>query len=260
MMMVQTFCPIHCDDARVDDARGGFAAGTQGFERAAGDPHGQDRKTYRSTEHNIDLEALFGHLAAAVGRDTAEGRSWSEQAAHARSFVDGMRNSAPGAPHLWTGTTAAAAINTSVVPLDAQTWAVLRTREPGPYASALDWALQHCTEQGRRDSFDFNCHDGDGAWWEGTAQVATALRWLKRDREAAAVLGRLRRAQLKGGAAAGALPAASRCGLTTGFDLSFRSGKTMKWVYPDWPHAGATAWFIFAALGVNPYFVADAGR
>jgi hypothetical protein len=51
------------------------------------------------------------------------------------------------------------------------------------------------------------------------------------------------------------LPAASRCGLTTGFDQTFQSGKTVPWLYPDWPHIGATAWFIFAALGVNPYFI-----
>jgi len=56
----------------------------------------------------------------------------------------------------------------------------------------------------------------------------------------------------------GALPAASRCGLTTGFDQTFRSGKTVPWLYPDWPHIGATAWFIFAALGVNPYFIEPA--
>jgi hypothetical protein len=51
---------------RVDDARGGFSAGMQGFERQAGVSEGQDRRNYRSTEHNIDLAALFEHLAATV--------------------------------------------------------------------------------------------------------------------------------------------------------------------------------------------------
>jgi len=115
--------------------------------------------------------------------------------------------------------------------------------------------LAHCGEKGHSDRFDFNCDDGDGAWWEGTGQVAAALRWLGREREAATVLEQVRHAQRRDTTAAGAVPAASRCGLTTGFDMSFRSGKTIPWLYPNWPHIGATAWFIFASLGVNPYFV-----
>ena len=248
-------------NTEVDDTLGGFAAGQQGFERAAGDPVGQQARTYRATEHNIDLEALFGRLAEAVDPDTSDGKYWTAKADRARAFVDGMRNEA-AAPFFWTGTATATAINKTVVPLDAQTWAVLRTRQPGRYAGALDWALTNCTETNNRDAFDFNCRDGDGAWWEGTAQVAAALRWLNRDREAAPILARLRAAQLTTGAVTGALfgalPAASRCGLTTGFDQTFRSGKTVPWLYPNWPHIGATAWFIFAALGVNPYFVEPA--
>jgi hypothetical protein len=85
--------------------------------------------------------------------------------------------------------------------------------------------------------------------------VAAALRWLKRDEEAAPMLARLRAAQLTDKPAAGALPAASHCGLTTGFTKTFHNGKTMPWLYTNWPHIGATAWFIFAALGANPYFV-----
>jgi hypothetical protein len=38
-------------------------------------------------------------------------------------------------------------------------------------------------------------------WWEGTAQLAAALRWLKRDREAVSILARLREAQLRDGIA-----------------------------------------------------------
>ena len=245
-------------NTEVDDTLGGFAAGLQGFERAAGDPAGQQPRIYRATEHNIDLAALFGQLAEATGPATPFGQYWSEKAAHAGAFVDKMRNDVAEAPYFWTGTGVGTTINRSVIPLDAQTWAVLRARNPSNYAGALDWALTNCTETGSRDAFDFNCRDGDGAWWEGTAQVATALRWLKRDQEAAPILARLRNAQLKANVASGALPAASRCGLTTGFDQTFQSGKTVPWLYPNWPHVGATAWFIFAELGVNPYFIEPA--
>lgn len=246
-------------NSKVEDPLSGFSAGVHGFERAAGIPEGQERKDYRATEHNIDLVVLFEHLAIAVANDLEESRSWIAQMTYARSFVDKMRADAPDTSYYWTGTGAGMGmtINKAVIPLDAQTWAVLHTREPSRYSSALDWALKNCTESGSRDAFDFNCNDGDGAWWEGTAQVAAALRWLKRDRDAEPVLARLRAAQLKDKPAAGAFPAASRCGLTTGFEQTFRNGARLPWVYPNWPHIGATAWFVFAALGANPYFVGD---
>jgi hypothetical protein len=244
-------------NTKVEDPLGGFSGGVQGFERAVGVPEGQRRSAYRATEHNIDLAALFAHLAAAAS-DPGESGRWTAQMVHARSFVDKMRADGANASFYWTGTSAGAGmeINKSVVPLDVQTWSVLGTREPGQSTEALDWALTNCTAGSIRDAFDFNCHDGDGAWWEGTAHVAAALRWLKRGNEAAPILARLRAAQLKDTPAAGALPAASRCGLTTGFSRTL-NGKTVPWVYTNWPHIGATAWFIFAALGANPYFVGD---
>jgi hypothetical protein len=244
-------------NTKVEDPLGGFSGGVQGFERAAGVPEGQQRRDYRSTEHNIDLAALFARMAATAS-DTEESRQWAAEMTHARSFVDKMRADGGNASPYWTGTSGGAGmeINKSVVPLDVQTWSVLGTRAPGQSTGALDWALTNCTESGRRDAFDFNCHDGDGAWWEGTAQVAAALRWLKRGNDAEPMLARLRAAQLKDTPAAGALPAASRCGLTTGFSHK-RNGKTVPWVYTNWPHIGATGWFIFAALGANPYYVAN---
>src|SRR5437763_7972557 len=66
-------------NTRVDDDLGGFAAGVQGFETAAGAPQGQERRSYRATEHNIDLAVMFEHLAAAFGHDTADGRSWTAE-------------------------------------------------------------------------------------------------------------------------------------------------------------------------------------
>jgi hypothetical protein len=245
-------------NTKVEDTLGGFSAGVQAFERADGGGEGQQPKDYRATEHNIDLAALFEHLAA-VERDPGESRRWRAEMMHARSFVRRMRADDAGASPYWTGTGAGAGetINKSVLPLDVQTWGVLSTREPGPHAGALDWALRNCPS-GIPDAFDFNCNDGDGAWWEGTGQVAVALQWLKRDREATPIVARLRAAQFKDTAAAGALPAASRCGLTTGFSQTLHNGQTVPRTYSNWPHIGATAWFIFALLGVNPYFIADA--
>jgi hypothetical protein len=65
--------------------------------------------------------------------------------------------------------------------------------------------------------------------------------------------GRVTQARLEDTIARGAMPPASICGLKTGFDMTFSDGTTMPWLIPDWPHVGATAWFIFASRGDNPY-------
>jgi hypothetical protein len=240
-------------ETRASDTLGGFRGGYEGFERTDRNPHGQVRSEWRSTEHNIDLVALFGHLADAVGRDTVAGREWLAEQAHARRFVEAMVAETEGGMHLWTGTKSGTTmIDRRVVPLDAQTWAVLGLGQPGRYEPALDWALGRCGAGAISHGFDFNCNDGDGAWWEGTAQVVAALRALDRDAEAKPIVARLGKAQITTGAARGALPAASSCGLTTGLDRLWHSDGTVKpWLYPDAPHVGATAWYASALLGKN---------
>ncbi len=239
---------------RVDDFRGGFRGGVEGFEAPPGSGEGQVPSLWRSTEHNIDLVALFGHLATAVGRDTAEGRSWLEQQAHARGFVEGMVVRDENGEHLQLGAEPAGGINRAMVPLDAQTWSVLGLGEPERYRPALDWALLHCRAATPEHAFDFNCDDGDGAWWEGSAQAAVALHVLGRAHEAAPILAAMQAAQIGSGPAAGALPAATVCGLTTGLGKHWHTGDTVTpWLYPDSPHIGATAWYLLALLGKNPF-------
>ncbi len=241
---------------RAGDRLGGFRGGFEGFE-GNGDAGGQVRSQWRSTEHNIDLVALFGHLARAVGEDSAEGRRWMAEQAHARHFVERMVEQSDDGVYLRTGAgsgSGGTATGSGVIPLDAQTWSVLGLWQPERYQPALDWALRHCRAHEVANAFDFNCRDGDGAWWEGTAQAAAALQRLGRGGEAAPIIGALREAQLREGPAAGALPAASRCGLSTGFDhLWHADGQVKPWVYPDTPHIGATAWYLFALLGRNPF-------
>ena len=62
-------------NTKVEDPLGGFSGGVQGFEQVVGVPEGQQRKDYRSTEHNIDLTALFARLAAAAS-DPEERGHW----------------------------------------------------------------------------------------------------------------------------------------------------------------------------------------
>lgn len=240
---------------RDGDGLEGFRGGLEGFEVGSGNPTGQHASTWRSTEHNIDLVAFFSLLAAAAGPQTADGLVWTEQARHAAGFVDSVRRKTLRDGYLPTGTApASGAIVATPIPLDAQTWSVLGLGNAKAYEGALDWALANCQANGFAAAFDFNCKDGDGAWWEGTAQMAAALKQLGRTREAAPLLRALEAAQVRDGAAAGALPAASRCDLTTGFTKTWpASGKTTPWLYSANAHVGATAWFIFATLDANPY-------
>jgi len=247
------------DNTKANEAPGGFRGGFEGFEKAAGDPSGQFKLTWRSTEHNIDLVALFRHLATAVGENTSDGAYWSSQAQHARHFVEAMQD--PDG-HFWTGTKPDGAdLNKDVVPLDAQAWSVLGLGEPRKYEKTLDWAVRNCGAVLAPNTFDFNCNDGDGAWWEGTAQIATALRLLGRGDQSEAVLKELRMARVGNGSGRGAMPAASICGLTTGFKKYWRTkDETKPWLYPDNAHIGATAWYIFSELHKNPYYLRNGTR
>ena len=98
--------------------------------------------------------------------------------------------------------------------------------------------------------FDFNT-DRDGVWFEGTAQMVTALQVLGLYHEADFYLGQIRKAQSSAPHSNGlGIVAASQDGLTTGFDLP--TGEP--WLYFNRLHVGATSWFIFAELGHNPYW------
>lgn len=241
------------------DAHGGFFGGLTGAENAPGDPRGQVRDTFRSTEHNMDLTALFEHLAAAHQGNPQKERFWRRQKTRALKFVASMQAGADG-NFLWSGTVGhSEAPNRQVLPVDVQAWGVLAI--PGAdtgaiYPRALTWALTHCRAGKVAQALDYNCNDGDGAWWEGTAQAAAALRLLKMETRAAPIIAALRKAQIKQGDLAGALPAASKCGLTTGFYKTWAStGETLPVRYSNAPHIGATAWFIFALRGDNPFFL-----
>lgn len=219
---------------------GGFTGGLVGFDQK------QARAGWKSTEHSIDLYCAMSRLARATGKER-----YRVCAEHARRFVERMRN--PRAGHLWTGTEKdGTTVNPSPTPLDVNTWSLLSLRDPARYGPAVQWAHTHCRVakcpgDGISSGYDFDT-DLDGVWWEGTGQMAVAFRLLGRDAEADACLSEIRR-----GAAPvrprGAINAASRDGLTTGF-----TNQWGKWLYYRRPHVAATCWYIFAELGWNPYY------
>ena len=232
-MRMGEWIEANCRDER---GAGGYTGGYEGWEATSNNPQGQTKLLWKSTEHNIDVYVAFMRLYNLTGNPV-----WKERALHAKGFVEAMWDEAQG--HFWTGTgDDGVTINKKTIPVDIQAWAVLALGQE--YQQALSWAKDHCqlTDNGFR-GFDFN-NDLDGVWFEGTAQMVSALK-LVGDPEAQTFQKELERAQKEAPNSNGyGLVAASHDNVTTGFD----------WKYHARLHVGATAWFVFAELGYNPYW------
>lgn len=234
---------------------------------------------HKSSEHNIDVTAYFRLLARLTGDAV-----WRDRAEHAWAFVERVWNAEDG--FFWTGSDDGATVNQAPaqLPLDVQTWSWLAQRDRG-YGEALDWARTNLattdtplrtgsaltgrqtfsgvvfasgsltTDTGTRiGGQSYNPFPDDGAvWFEGTGQLALALR----DRRAAGdadraedLLAQLRAAQSQlgrgqtfGGARVEGGVVAASSPLDTGFGFGY---------YPNL-HLAATSWYVFAATRTNPY-------
>jgi uncharacterized protein YyaL (SSP411 family) len=208
--------------------------------RGPGGYTGGSAVRWKSTEHNIDVYALFTLLASLTGS-----ASWSSNAASALSLVDAMWNAKGG--FYWIGTLDDGATPNRVpIPEDVQTWSFLAT-ERAEYAASIDWAIEHlAAHDGPFAGVSFSNADRTGVWFEGTAHLAAALlaRGAQSDRrKAAAYLADLAYAQKHAPNADGyGIDAASKNRLRTGDGDSYFASL----------HVGATAWYALAALASNP--------
>ena len=250
------------NNCRCDGQHSGYSGGFSGWEANPNNLAGPAKIEWSSTEHNLDLYVAFSQLGAVTG-DSA----WRERALHAQRFVLGMWNPRDG--HFWTGTFRDA-INKSVVPEDAQTWPILALGhdeafrhtigwEPGSSSipACLRWVDKYCAAKGSNVSYGSGfrfSREGRGLWFEGTAHVAAAFRYVGDENRAAGIIGEIARSNpvdpVRDGAATGGIYAAYPDVAETGFD----------WTYPRRLHLGATAWFILASLGINPYWVTGPPR
>ena len=219
----------NCRDGR---GAGGYTGGYTGWETQ------QQKLSYKSTEHNLDLYAVFARLYLLTGKPV-----WQERANHAKNFVLAMWNKDKG--HFWTGTEDdGVTIYREVIPLDAQTWTPLALKAAAKsYLDCLEYVEQH---HALKRGFDFN-QDRDGVWYEGTAQMALAYRETDRLHKAQVVLAMLKTAKQR----SGAMPTTDRITLTTGF---IQPDGT-PWLYFRSLHIGATAWTVLAERGVNPFWL-----
>jgi hypothetical protein len=220
----------HASDKR---GAGGFSGGIESFLLVP------RKASWKSTEHNIDLAALFAWL----DRTAAPGGDWNAQTRRARAFVAAQWDAASG--HFWMGTTAdgATPLRTPSA-LDVQLWAQLLPDAPKPWRRALAWVERMNAVEG---GFDFT-DDRDGLWTEGTAQAALAYRWTG-DATAADRLFASIAQQASPGGYLYATPAPR---ITAVYSY-----------YLHQPCLAATAWAVLAALDRNPYVpsdIADARR
>lgn len=214
----------------------GFLGGIEGPEGPA-----PSRRPWSSAEHNLDVFAAFTAMAQITGEPR-----WREDAALALNFVESMWDAARGSYLTGTIDPDTRNMTPGQLPLDVQTWSVLSLPETlSRHPEVLASAEQH--HRVIADGFsgaDFN-EDRDGVWFEGTAQLAVAYAFARRDSERGGLSQELRRAQQSPPTGnGGGISAASHDGLSTGF--GFRYFRRL--------HVGATAWNVFAQLGFNPYY------
>lgn len=249
------------ETVRENSGYGGYRGGFRGWE-----PNPVEQQ-WASTEHNIDLVIVFRRLFGATGNPV-----WHERAEHARQFVEEMWSQrfdidctadwgfecGPDCGVFLTGTESVKTINATVLPLDPQSWAVLAL----PEALCTHPALLESTEcllgltHHGFTGFDFGFQlvgpddAPDGIWFEGTAQMAVAYRLAGQLNIADFYVQQLEIAQSSAENSNGkGLVAACHDGVTTGFIDELGSAQH----YSARLHVGATAWFVFAELGKNPY-------
>ncbi|MBN1391470.1 MAG: hypothetical protein JW947_01555 [Sedimentisphaerales bacterium] len=224
------------NNTRDSNGPGGYSGGYEGWEPTINNPSGQTKLSWKSTEHNLDVYVAFMRL-----HDLAGEPNWLNGALHAQTFVNAMWDANEG--HFWTGTMDdGVTINKSNIPLDVQAWAVMAI---DGYDSALGWAENNCyTEADGFKGFDFN-NDRDGIWFEGTAQMTVAYQINDEPNKVALYLSEIRKAQASAdNNNSKGIVAASHDYVSTGFG----------WYYFNRLHIGATAWYIFAEMGYNPYW------
>ncbi|MEV7610750.1 hypothetical protein AB0N61_14800 [Microbacterium sp. NPDC089320] len=195
---------------------------------------------WKSTEHNSDIAGFFTQLAQLTGDSV-----WADRAAVATAFVAAMQ-SADG--HVDTGTLLdGSTVNTYPVPLDAQTWTSLATQDDR-YDTALDWSLANLiATDGQYQGPSISHVDTSKVWFEGSGHLALALKLRGADGDAdraEALLDSIRLGQRDAANGDGkGIVATSTDGLDSGFgDLYYAS-----------LHTGATAWYLLAAAGDNPF-------
>jgi hypothetical protein len=216
---------------------GGFTGGFEGWD------DDQEKLSYKSTEHNVDLITAFYKLSELVRESNpAKAEEYREASDHAKEFVLSMYNE--NGKYFYTGTEDdGRTISRVVLPLDANTWTILALGDSFEDAELVMTYMEENMAFG--EGFDFSAGDIDGIWHEGTAQMAACYKMLGNTEAYERLMKYLNNAASPDGS----ITAADRDGVSTGF---YVSGTTVPWEYNRTTNLGATNWLAFAQLGANP--------
>jgi hypothetical protein len=249
-------------------------------------------QTNKSTEHNIDVYALYTMLAALSGNSF-----WLNGAQHAKAFVQAMFDGPSG--HFWTGTSDATHIFDNNSPEDCQTWSYLAFRDPN-YSVSIDWVKTNLATADT--SFAYNngwanntalklrvsgmtyaslsklgtvlgdgSVDADAVWLEGTGHLIAALlfRRLPANQDIPSFHGDLDLANFllenaqvaQNSLGAGQTVNGQPLVVGQGFTASTSILNTgFGFNYFPYLHIGATAWYLRGALGNNPMRLPSRGN
>jgi len=246
-------------------------------------------QTNKSTEHNIDVYALFTMLAKLTGNG-----SWLDGAQHAKAFVEAMFDAPSG--HFWTGTSDPTHIFFNNSPEDVQTWSFLAFQDPS-FAVSLDWVKTNLATTDTTFAFNNgwgtngglrlrvsgvtyaslsklgpvlgdNSVDADAVWLEGTGHLIAALlsRRLHAKEDipsfhgdvhlAGSLIENVQVAQnsLGNGQTVHGQPLVVGQGLTASTSI-LNTGFGFN--YFPYFHIGATSWYLMGAQATNPLRLAD---
>jgi hypothetical protein len=241
-------------------------------------------QTNKSTEHNIDVYALYTMLARLTGNSF-----WLNGAQHAKAFVEAMFDAPSG--HFWTGTSDPTHIFYNNSPEDVNSWSYLAMQDPN-YAVSIDWVktnlLTTDTTFAYNNGWAYNTGlklrvtgmtfaslsklgtvlgdttvDADAVWLEGTGHLIAALilRGLPPgkdmpsfhgDRDLAnSLIENVQVAQnsLGAGQTVNGQPLVVGQGLTASTSI-LNTGFGFN--YFPYFHIGATAWYLMGSQGNNP--------
>lgn len=243
--------------------------------------NGQSNK---STEHNIDVYALYTMLAK-----LSQNNSWLNGAQHALAFVEAMFDAPSG--HFWTGTSDPTHIFFNNSPEDCQTWSYLAFEDPN-YAVSIDWVKTNLATTDTTFAFNNgwgtngglrlrvsgmtyaslsklgtvlgdNTVDADAVWIEGTGHLIAALylRGLPPGQDIPSFHGdrnlantlienvQVAQNSLGAGQTVNGQPLVVGQGLTASTSI-LNTGFGFN--YFPYLHIGATAWYLMGAQRTNP--------
>jgi hypothetical protein len=219
------------------------ARDTRGAGGYTGGYDGSTKLLWKSTEHNLDVYALYRMLAAETGNGV-----WTTRAAYAKTFAYAMWDSAN--KKWWVGTDeSGVTLNKTFLPEDVNTWMYLAFKDPA-YAAAIDWDVTHLSAtDGSFSGVSFGACDRSKVWFEGTANLAAALATRDGSGDAAKAQAYLNTIQLAQTTALHnnglGIVAASRDGLSDCDGDHYYASV----------HTGATSWYLMAGSATEPFFL-----